>query len=244
MKNPFVLLSLASSALISTASAATLAANFEGGTTLPLADWKGNGAVSITSDAELTNTTNVLNASSGGQNYLVDSGAGFDASQAITGSFDFHIVEGGNYSNGAFFFGNVQDNLDGGNGDYFRVDLREQSFGARANIVDGDDTTKIVDGSGNNNFQIATGTWYSASFTWSGATGNFSFSWGGTEGPMAFTGYNLNSDEVHFGFGTTDDNALFDNISITGTEFSVIPEPSSVMLLGLGGLALLTRRRR
>ena len=41
--------------------------------------------------------------------------------------------------------------------------------------------------------------------------------------------------------GTGANSAIFDNIAFEG---AVVPEPSSAVLLGLAGLALLLRRRR
>ncbi len=45
---------------------------------------------------------------------------------------------------------------------------------------------------------------------------------------------------------TSDTYSGFDNISVTGvaSPTTVVPEPSSLVLLGLGGLGLMTRRKR
>lgn len=234
------LMAIAAVALLAApAGAETIAEDFESVTTPDLpSGWQAVGS-GVTTDAN-GNPGNAVNAASG-QNYLVNSGVGFDATADISGSFDFYIVEsGGFYDNGAFFFGDVQSALGSSAGDHLRIDLFEKSFGARANILDADGTT-LFDGSDDNNYEIATDTWYGAEFTWTAATGDFSFSWGGTEGPMTVSSYSLNSSEVFFGFGTVEDPARFDNIEITGTA---IPEPTSLGLLGLGGLALLSGRRR
>lgn len=226
------------------ATAATILQNFEGVTVPAIpTGWEAVGSGITT--ANNGNPGNSVNAAGGSTGYLVNTGVGFDATESITGTFDFYIVENGNYTNGSFFFGDVQSGLSTTAGDHLRVDLREKTFGARANIIDADGTT-VFSGAGNNLYEIVTNTWYSASFSWtptSGSTGNFSFSWGAAEGPMTVTGYTLNSSEVFFGFGTVDDPARFDNISITGTEFVPVPEPNMFALAGLGGVLLLLRRR-
>lgn len=54
----------------------------------------------------------------------------------------------------------------------------------------------------------------------------------------------VNGDSVNFTFGVRDGTnrtVTFDNFQLTGT---VVPEPSSSALLGLGALSLVTRRRR
>lgn len=227
-----------------TAQGATISEDFESPTTPPAIPTGWQAVSSGVTTAANGNPGNALNAASGGTNYLVNSGSGFDATQDISGSFDFYIVESGNYSNGAFFFGDVQSGLGSTAGDHLRIDLRERSFGARANILDANGTT-LFDGSGDNTYRIDTDVWINASFTWTAATGDFSFSWTypaqPNRGPMTVANYTLNSNEVFFGFGTVDDAARFDNIVING---ELIPEPGSLALLSLGGVLLAARRRR
>jgi hypothetical protein len=47
-----------------------------------------------------------------------------------------------------------------------------------------------------------------------------------------------------FAFGTTADRATITDTDLSNAVLNVIPEPSSTALLGLGGLALILRRRR
>jgi len=178
--------------------------------------------------------------------YLVNSGVGFDARQAFSGSFDFYIVEDGNDSTVNFILGDVQNGLTNTSaGEFLNFQARERTFGRRAQLLDGANTS-LVNTGGNNTWQIETDQWYSASFTWtptSGTTGDFSLSWTGAQGnkgPLAVTGYTFDSEEVFFGFGTGRSPGYFDNISITG---AAIPEPSTALLGSLGMLALLRRRR-
>ena len=219
--------------------AATIIQNFEGVTTPSIP----NGWTTVGSPVTAANGNpgNSIVGQSGSTNYIVNSGAGFDANFDISGSFDFYIVESGNYSNGAFFFGNVQSGLGSSAGDHLRIDLRERTFGARANILDANGTT-LFDGSANNNFRIDSNAWYSAVFSWTAATNTFNIDWTGPNNVvnvnMTVSGYSLNSSEVFFGFGTVDDEARFDNINITG-----VPEPSVAMFSSLACLAFFIRRR-
>lgn len=184
--------------------------------------------------------------------YLVNSGPAYDLTQSITGTFDFYVVEDGNYSYGNFIFGDVQDGLTNtSSGEFLNVALFEKTFGTRARIYNGANGLEFS-GDGNNLYEIFTNQWNSATFTWtptSGTTGDFSFSWtrpGGSEGPMTVTGFTFDSAEAYFGFGTGDSPMRFDNISITGTELvdSPIPEPASLALVGFGGLLVSGGRRR
>ncbi|HSP42139.1 MAG TPA: autotransporter-associated beta strand repeat-containing protein [Luteolibacter sp.] len=154
--------------------------------------------------------------------YLVNSGAAFDTARPISGTFDFYVTEDGNYSFGNFVFGDVLDGLTNtSGGEFLNVQLQEQTFGSRARLFDGANN-QLVNTDGNNNYQIATNTWYTATFTWTptgGTTGDFTFSWGSEPG-FSITGYTFNSNAAHFGFGTGDSPTNFDNISITGTSFT------------------------
>lgn len=182
--------------------------------------------------------------------YLVNNGVAFDASQPISGNFDFIIDESTNYSTINFIFGDVLDGAAGAAGEFLNLNIRRKTFGARASLTDGSDAA-LVSGS-NNNWEVGTGAWYDLRFTWtptSGTTGDVEFIWSSTEdsyGPdpdgevMTYSGYTFDSNEVWFGFGTGRSDGTFDNINITG---ELIPEPASIALIGLGGLAMITRRR-
>jgi|GEM_PF-1346569 len=162
--------------------------------------------------------------------YLVNSGVAFDATQAISGSFDFYNVEDGNYTRSNFILGDVQSGLTGSSaGEFLNVFIQERTFGARARLYAGDDSL-LFSGDGNNIYQIENNQWYSASFTWTpttGTTGDFLFSWNGAQGakgPMSAIGYTFDSEDVYFGFGTGRSPVRFDNLSITGTEISAALE--------------------
>lgn len=191
---------------------------------------------------------NSFDPAAGSLNYLTNSGyTGFDPTQDFSGSFDY-TIGGANefYDAIGFWVGDVDTGLTAGAGNFVRVDLKRATFSRRASIYDGSgytDSDKLFNGDNNNNYSLSVGTQYSATFAWTAATGTFEFDLGraaGTSDVMSFTGYSFNSDEVHFGFGTSDVTGNFDNISLTGT----IPEPSSTALIGLGGLALILRRRK
>ena len=122
------------------------------------------------------------------------------------------------------------------------------SFGNRGGIINGagSQTTNFT---GNQRFE----QWYNVSFTWTptgGNTGNFSATGSSATTTSSWTvsqsGFTFDSADAYFGFGAGDyfgnlSIATYDNISITGT---VVPEPSTTALIGLGGLALIIRRRR
>lgn len=180
--------------------------------------------------------------------YLVNSGVAFDATQAITGTFDFYITEVGNYSTANFIIGDVQNGLNapaGNAGEFINVWMTEQQFGTRARVYDSDNTI-LFNGDGNNAYAFRTNQWVAASFSWtptSGTTGDFSVllnSPSFTNSAMTLTGYTFDSAEIFFGFGTGDAPVRFDNINISGTA---IPEPSAVVLGMLGMIALMRRRR-
>jgi hypothetical protein len=227
--------------LIPQSHAVTIVQDFEGVTAPELpSGWKKVGSGVTT--AATGNPGNNLQVAAG-SGYLVNSGTGFDATENFSGTFDFWLDDATNYSNIAFYIGDVQTALGTTAGDHLRIDLRERTFGARANILDADGAT-LFNGSDNNTYQIEDNQWYAATFSWTAATGDFSISWTGAQGnkgPMTVSGYSFDSNEVFFGFGTAQHAARFDNISITG---EVVPEPSSFALisLGLGALYLLRRR--
>lgn len=255
---------LAMSIGISSANAATMSQDFESGSlgsTTPPAGWSLN-PVAGTS-AYLT-TTGANGTGLGGQitgnhpqngstipaGYVVnDGGVPFDATQPISGTFDFYVQEAGNYSSAMFLLGDIQNGIaqnDGG--EYLGMFLRRATFGARAGIIDG--AGAMLDTA--NNYRISSNTWYTADFTWtptSGTTGDFSYSVNySTPWTASYSGFTFNSPDAYFGFGTggyysSDHTGIFDNISITGTA---VPEPSTFALsaFGLLGFAFVAGRRR
>lgn len=238
-------------------SAATVSLDFESGTTgWSFIDTSGNG------DGTYTTTAGNGSATAGsfdwtGANqvvpgaYLVNDGmAAFDLTQNITGSFDFNVVEDGNYSTIHFMMGNLGSGLPGADGGGLSFHLQEKTFGARARLYDAGNTGLIVDS--DNSREITSNQWITVNFSWtptSGTTGDIVFEWddpvyGPNPGPnsenLNYTGYTFTSSEAYFAFGTGRSPALFDNISITGEP---VPEASTAVLGLVGALALLRRRR-
>lgn len=246
---------------LATANAATISEDFEGEATdgsapagWTLVNQGGNGTYSTT--ASTGNPGQSGNFSWGGSTstapgiYLVNSGVAFDATKAISGSFDFMVGPGGNDDRVSFLMGDIQDGLSNTAGEYLHFFGNERSFGRRARLLDGAGTT-LFNGDGDNTYRIDEGIWISADFTWtptSGTTGDFSITWdgplptGANRGPMTALGYTFDSKDVFFAFGTGKGASplRIDNISISGDE---IPEPASLALIGLGGLLIVGRRR-
>ena len=159
------------------ATAATISQDFEGstlGSTTPPTDWSLVGVAGSTSSyitstgdagaglgGELTGNYSTNSPSIPG-GYLVNSGdEPFDLTKPITGSFDFFIEEAGNYSGAIFLIGDIQSGIaETAAGEYIGMHLREQTFGARAQIVDGAGTILTTD----NSYRISSDTWYTADF--------------------------------------------------------------------------------
>jgi hypothetical protein len=162
-------------------------------------------------------------SSSSGHFYLSNDGLYLKASRPINATFDFYVVDNGNYTNARVYFGDVQNGITGSANELIQIDLRERTFGSRANILDGSGTT-IFDGTGNNQYRIDTNVWISANLLWTPtgtSTGNLSFSWTypaqPNRGPMSVENFTFDSEEIYFGFGTTDDPVRYDNLYIQGT---------------------------
>lgn len=229
---------------VNSANAANISINFEGetlGSTTPPAGWSfvpvaGTSSYVVTAGnggglAGQVTGNHPSNSSTIPAGYMVNSGGvAFDATQPISGTFDFFIPEAGNYSSALFMIGDIQTGITQTTaGEWLGMFLRERTFGARAQLTAGDGST-LFNGDGNNQYRIDTNQWINADFTWtptSGTTGDFSFEWTypsqPNRGPMTVTGYTFASDEAWFGFGSggyfnNDHSGRFDNISITGTE--------------------------
>lgn len=178
--------------------------------------------------------------------YIINSGSqAYDLRESITVNFDVKVSETGNYESAAVMFGNIAEGTTG-----TADELLSMSFG-RNNF--GNDDPEIVNGAntiltpGENQQKVIFGTWHSGTYTWtptSGTTGDLSFTLTGTQNGnvvMSVTGFTFGDEAGYFAFGDLDsDGVTYDNIEITGT---VVPEPGSLALLGLGGLMMITRRR-
>lgn len=195
---------------------------------------------------------NASNGNSPAGSYIVNSGSqAFDITSTITGSFDYYNTSTLNRATGGtFFFGDIQTGFTGTDaGQYLGINMSADSFGNRGGIVDGDGGSQLANFTGNQKFE----QWYNVTFTWTptiGTTGNFSATGSSSTTASSWivshTGFTFDSNEAHFGFGAGDyynsfSVATYDNIDITGTA---IPESSTFALLGLGGLALILRRRK
>jgi autotransporter-associated beta strand protein len=224
----------------------TVSQDFEGATgDIPPTGWAviGAGANGSYTNASATGNPGVsANLDWTGSNqlapgvYITYTNVSFDASKSISGSFDFYVNEEGNYSSANFIFGDVKDGLAGTTaGEFINAYLNEIQFGQRARVYDSAGTV-LFNGDGNNNYEINTSAWMTnAVFTWNptnGITGDFSFSWetatGQEKGPMTVTGYTFDEKKAFLGFGTGDVAARFDNISLSGTVFTVESVPPEV----------------
>ena len=188
--------------------------------------------------------------------YLVNDGSTFSALTAITGTFDFQVPNI-NYATGNFVIGDVAAGLSGVAGDYLNVRLQRATFGARAELRDGDDT--ILSPAPSNAFGLVAGQWLNATFSWtptSGSTGDFAIQWSNTDGGaqtegFSTTGYTFSNDLVSFGFGQGRnsggaDTTQFDNFQIDGFEVVsvALPEPSTAIFSVFGILLLRGMRSR
>ena len=67
----------------------------------------------------------------------------------------------------------------------------------------------------------------------------------GAPNPATLSFVSNGTDNIHIRFTNTSGNASNnDFVVINGFEVEAVPEPSSAALLGLGGLALILRRRK
>ncbi len=188
--------------------------------------------------------------------YLLNSGGtAFDATQSITGTFDYQFERDStlNYIGGTFLMGNITSasGLTGDAGQFVGAAMGRNTFGNRTFVIDGSGDTTGSTGAIDIRDELV---WRTVTFSWtptSGTTGDFEYTMtnqrnGGTN-TVSRTGLTLASNEVFFAFGTAPSSgnitptSYYDNINITGTE--IIPEPSTALLGALGVLALMRRRR-
>lgn len=183
------------------------------------------------------------------------SASGFDLGQNITGSYDFKHTGGSAYASSAFLFGDIKTpaDIDGSSaGQLLQFFHSRGGYGnAPSGFVDGTEATI----QSKSNFNYSDNTWYRVSFTWTATgakTGDLAITstrWNGSSyvahNSDTYSGFTFDSNEAFFGFGNVYNNdtsgVSIDNISITGT---LIPEPSTLALIGLGACMMIRRRRR
>ncbi len=228
-----ILAAFAASTLAATAGNVAVGGNITTPTTIASGDfWQSNGTTTtIQSGGSLVVTdasweTIIQQAAAGTSTLTVETG----------GSLDFSGASG----NGTRFFvgnsnGNGILNLNGGS--LIGATLTEFSIGREGatgtfNInagtatvghleVDSDGTSTVNFGENSTGELTVTG--------WS--TSNFEALW--NDGKLTYNGAQTGSFSDHFQVS-----------GVTGSTLSVVPEPSSTALLGLGGLALILRRRK
>ena len=188
--------------------------------------------------------------------YLLNSGGtALDATQSISGSFDYQFGTTNNYIGGTFLMGNITsaDGLTGAAGQFVGAAMGRNTFGNRTFVIDGSGDRTGSTGAIDIRDALV---WRTVTFTWtptSGTTGNFEYTMtnqrSGATNTVSRTGLALASNEVFFAFGSAPSSgditsdSYFDNINITGTA---VPEPGTFALLS-GCLALtsiMLRRRR
>jgi hypothetical protein len=247
---------------IASANAATVNLDFESGTTGWTFETESGATgtptfTTATGTGATPTTSGLVNSSNSGTNsvpggYLLNSGGtALDASKSITGSFDYQFGSTGNYVGGTFLMGNITSasGLTGDAGQFAGAALGRNTFGNRTYGIDGTGSNANSTGA----IDIRDVVWHAVTFSWTpttGTTGTLDFTMtnqgNGATNSVSLT-TTLDSNDVYFAFGsapssgTITSDSYFDNINITGTA---VPEPTTTALLGLGGFALILRRRK
>ncbi|NWK55009.1 PEP-CTERM sorting domain-containing protein [Verrucomicrobiaceae bacterium N1E253] len=96
-------------------------------------------------------------------------------------------------------------------------------------------------------FNISAGTAEFGNLQFGSGTGTIDFTAGST-GSLTVTGYTQTDYETlwtdgNLTYGGAQSGTFADNFSVSGSTLTAVPEPSSAALLGLGGIALVLRRR-
>ncbi|NWK54527.1 PEP-CTERM sorting domain-containing protein [Verrucomicrobiaceae bacterium N1E253] len=129
------------------------------------------------------------------------------------------------------------------NGASYDVYVNYVRFGASGGDPDGDrgGIRGSLDNSTFTSFNAATGT--AGSVGYSELTGFSNSDRVGLRGYLGTAVANA-SGEIQVYVDDSDDNSLEERVWYDGASYELVPEPSSTALLGLGGLALMIRRRR
>lgn len=109
---------------------------------------------------------------------------------------------------------------------------------AALTTFNGAGTRNSINGSVTDNTAAVLKT-FSGNSTTDGAYTNVSFSW--TYGDAIVSGTATDGHDVALRFDGATSSAIIDNVSV---DVTTIPEPSTFALFGLGGLALILRRRK
>lgn len=192
-----------------------------------------------------------------------DGAANFDkieSQYAKTDAAPFTID--GDYSIVAWYFLKVTNMIDGNRYFVFESENYAVSYGLRD--ISGTDSGQLYTNTstGTNNVDFAAGgnqEWRHIAITYDASTGVTeayldgafagTFTQGGTLDPMSYLviGGHRNGTSRNF-HGMIDDVAVFDEVISTDyignlASGNPVPEPATLMLLGLGGLSLLRKRR-
>ncbi len=223
-----ILAAFAASTLAATAAQVAVSGDITGTTTVGSGDfWQSNGTTTtIKSGGTLAITTPQW------ETIIQQNAAGTSTMTVETGgTLDFSGATGNGTT---FFVGNANGtgilNLDGG-------------------TLDGATLTNFTIGraGANGTFNINAGTANVGNLTVdNGGAVNF-----GTDstGTLTVTGADTATfqtlwDQGKLTFGGANEGTFTDHFKVEGSTLSVVPEPSSTALLGLGGLALILRRRK
>lgn len=187
-----------------------------------------------------SNVANIDANSQGVTNFpgamITATGFSVDATSDFSGSFDVYINDTGSFGDAMFMFGDIGTAVN--NGNYYGVIINNHQPSGDVFQYNGGSRTEVV--SNWHDTDLASQTWYTASFDWTAATNTMSLSLTAQGGGATLASFSdtFALTTVEFGWGSLNDAGQFDNISI-------IPEPGNFALIGGAcALMLLGARRR